>query len=107
MISFRLYNEPCATYETATLRKYQEGRTDTIRSCSIESLEFCKGMCDPNMSAEQKKDLLRKAVNSHKNYVNEVSIKVDGCRKVCSIIIKILYFVNELLWDGIFLTIFK
>ncbi|XP_052090934.1 carnitine O-acetyltransferase-like [Mytilus californianus] len=68
---YRLYNEPCATYETASLRKYQHGRTDTIRSCSIESLEFCKGMCDPNVSQEQKRELLKKAVNSHKNYVNE------------------------------------
>lgn len=68
---YRLYNEPCATYETASLRKYQHGRTDTIRSCSIESLEFCKGMCDPNVPHEQKRELLKKAVNSHKNYVNE------------------------------------
>ncbi|XP_063424764.1 carnitine O-acetyltransferase-like [Mytilus trossulus] len=68
---YRLYNEPCATYETASLRKYQHGRTDTIRSCSIESLAFCKGMCDPNISQEQKRELLKKAVNSHKNYVNE------------------------------------
>ncbi|CAG2255886.1 E2.3.1.7 [Mytilus edulis] len=68
---YRLYNEPCATYETASLRKYQHGRTDTIRSCSIESLAFCKGMCDTNVSQEQKRELLKKAVNSHKNYVNE------------------------------------
>ncbi|XP_076091347.1 carnitine O-acetyltransferase-like [Mytilus galloprovincialis] len=68
---YRLYNEPCATYETASLRKYQHGRTDTIRSCSIESLAFCKGMFDTNVSQEQKRELLKKAVNSHKNYVNE------------------------------------
>lgn len=68
---YRLYNEPSATYETASLRKFQDGRTDTIRSCSIESLAFCKGMSDPNTSTEQRIDLLKKAVNSHKNYVNE------------------------------------
>ena len=68
---YRLYNEPCATYETASLRKYQHGRTDTIRSCSIESLAFCKAMVDPNVSQDQKRELLRKAVNSHKNYVND------------------------------------
>jgi hypothetical protein len=71
---YRLYNEPCATYETASLRKYQHGRTDTIRSCSIESLAFCKAMVDPNVSQDQKRELLRKAVNSHKNYVNDVGL---------------------------------
>ena len=68
----RMYGKPCATYETASLRQFQLGRTDTIRSCSSESLEFTKGMDDPNLSNEQKADLLRKAVGSHKSYVTEV-----------------------------------
>lgn len=69
----RLYSKPCATYETASLRQFQLGRTDTIRSCSIESLEFSKGMMDPSLSKQKKAELLRKAVTGHKNYVAEVS----------------------------------
>lgn len=68
---YRLYNEPCATYETASLRKFHLGRTDTIRSCSSESLEFCKGMQDPSKSKEERANLLRKAVTAHKMYTNE------------------------------------
>lgn len=69
----RLYSKPCATYETASLRQFQLGRTDTIRSCSIESLEFSKGMMDASLSKQKKAELLRKAVTGHKNYVAEVS----------------------------------
>jgi hypothetical protein len=68
----RLYSKPCATYETASLRQFQLGRTDTIRSCSTESLEFSKGMMDPALSTQKKAELLRKAVTGHKNYVAEV-----------------------------------
>jgi hypothetical protein len=31
-------------------------------------------MVDPNVSQDQKRELLRKAVNSHKNYVNDVGL---------------------------------
>lgn len=68
-----MYSKSCATYETASLRQFQLGRTDTIRSCSIESLEFSKGMMDPSLSKQKKAELLRKAVTGHKNYVAEVS----------------------------------
>ncbi|XP_048776623.1 carnitine O-acetyltransferase-like isoform X2 [Ostrea edulis] len=74
---FRLYSKPCATYETASLRQFQLGRTDTIRSCSIESFEFSKGMLDPAVSTQKKAELLRKAVTGHKNYVAE-AIKGQG-----------------------------
>ncbi|XP_078324435.1 carnitine O-acetyltransferase-like isoform X3 [Crassostrea virginica] len=74
---FRLYSKPCATYETASLRQFQLGRTDTIRSCSIESLEFSKGMMDPTLSKQKKAELLKKAVTGHKNYVAE-AVKGQG-----------------------------
>lgn len=35
------------TYETATTRKYYNGRTETMRSCTVEALEWCKVMLDP------------------------------------------------------------
>ncbi|XP_061163747.1 carnitine O-acetyltransferase-like isoform X2 [Saccostrea echinata] len=74
---YRLYSKPCATYETASLRQFQLGRTDTIRSCSMESLEFSKGMMDSTLSKQKKAELLRKAVAEHKNYVAE-AIKGQG-----------------------------
>ncbi|KAL3872104.1 hypothetical protein ACJMK2_040057 [Sinanodonta woodiana] len=68
---YRIHKEPCASYETASLRKFQLGRTDTIRSCSIESFNFTNAMDDASLSSKQKADLLLKAVNGHKNYTNQ------------------------------------
>lgn len=43
---FRMYGGACATYESASLRMFRLGRTDTIRSSSVDSLKFAKAMDD-------------------------------------------------------------
>uniref|UniRef100_A0A8C7GYU6 Carnitine O-acetyltransferase n=1 Tax=Oncorhynchus kisutch TaxID=8019 RepID=A0A8C7GYU6_ONCKI len=43
---FRMYEMCCSTYESASLRMFALGRTDTIRSCSNESLKFVQAMED-------------------------------------------------------------
>ena len=53
---------------------FQLGRTDTIRSCSHDSLEFTKAMLDSNIPTHVKAELLRKAVAAHKQYSNDVSL---------------------------------
>jgi carnitine O-palmitoyltransferase 1 len=35
------------TYEASMTRMFREGRTETVRSCSIESCEWVKSMNDP------------------------------------------------------------
>lgn len=45
----RIYGQACATYESASLRMFHLGRTDTIRSASTDSLAFVKGMDDPKV----------------------------------------------------------
>ncbi|KAJ1669190.1 Carnitine O-acetyltransferase mitochondrial, partial [Spiromyces aspiralis] len=45
---YRLHGQPCATYETASTRAFLHGRTETIRSCSSESLAFTKAFDDPD-----------------------------------------------------------
>uniref|UniRef100_A0AAQ5XGV8 Choline/carnitine acyltransferase domain-containing protein n=1 Tax=Amphiprion ocellaris TaxID=80972 RepID=A0AAQ5XGV8_AMPOC len=44
---FRMYNICCATYESASLRMFKYGRTDAIRSTTVESLHFVQAMQDP------------------------------------------------------------
>ena len=39
---------PGAAYETATLRQFYHGRTETMRSCTPEAIDWCKAMLDPN-----------------------------------------------------------
>ncbi|KAL5011511.1 hypothetical protein ScPMuIL_010062 [Solemya velum] len=69
---FRLHGEPCATYETGSLRRFQLGRTDTIRSCTVASHNFTKAMEDSKATREQKVDLLRNAIVMHRKYTDEV-----------------------------------
>lgn len=67
---FRMYGSACATYESASLRMFRLGRTDTIRSASVSSLEFVQGMEDAGKPKLEKVDLLRKAVQAHRAYTD-------------------------------------
>jgi len=39
----------CLTYEASMTRLFREGRTETVRSCTMESCAFVRAMDDPNM----------------------------------------------------------
>nr|XP_003407692.1 LOW QUALITY PROTEIN: carnitine O-acetyltransferase [Loxodonta africana] len=67
---YRIYGQACATYESASLRMFHLGRTDTIRSASMDSLAFVKAMDDSNVTDHQKVELLRKAVQAHRAYTD-------------------------------------
>lgn len=49
---------------------FVHGRTETIRSCSNESVEFAQAMCAPSniVSDQEKVMLLKEAVKGHKDY---------------------------------------
>ncbi|XP_020806608.1 carnitine O-acetyltransferase-like isoform X1 [Drosophila serrata] len=66
---FKMHSEPAAQYESAHLRIFEGGRTETIRSCSNESVSFCRAMQNNSKaSKEECADKLRKAVMSHQMY---------------------------------------
>ncbi|CAB1321883.1 unnamed protein product [Coregonus sp. 'balchen'] len=65
---FRMYKMCCSTYESASLRMFALGRTDTIRSCSNESLKFVQAMEDPAKPNTEKVALLDKACQAHVEY---------------------------------------
>lgn len=50
-----MYGHSCATYESASLRMFRLGRTDTIRSTSIESHKFVQSMDSPEKSVRLSK----------------------------------------------------
>jgi len=52
---------------------FQLGRTDTIRSCSYASSQFTQAMLDGSVSNQKRAELLRRAINAHKQYSNDVS----------------------------------
>ena len=74
IFGFRLHKTPGAHYESAATRMYIGGRTETIRSCSIESIEFAKTMLNSKSSPKEKVSALKDAINSHKNYTVQVKI---------------------------------
>ncbi|XP_070531665.1 carnitine O-acetyltransferase-like [Ptychodera flava] len=69
---YRIYSQPAATSESASLRRYRLGRIDTIRSCTTDSVNFCKAMLNEKKTPSEKYRLLRKAVEAHMTYTNEV-----------------------------------
>lgn len=69
----KMYGKNRPTYESAATRRFQQGRTETCRSVSDDSVAFCNAMADPEAAAEDRVDLFRKAVNSHIEYISAAS----------------------------------
>ncbi|XP_030062701.1 carnitine O-acetyltransferase [Microcaecilia unicolor] len=67
---YRMYGCVCSTYESASLRMFHLGRTDTIRSASVDLLSFAHAMDDPGKQNQAKAELLRKAVQAHRAYTD-------------------------------------
>ncbi|XP_017046635.1 carnitine O-acetyltransferase isoform X2 [Drosophila ficusphila] len=65
---YKMHSEPPAQYESAHLRIFDGGRTETIRSCSNESLAFSRAMQDSKATDQERADKLRQAVTSHQTY---------------------------------------
>eukprot|EP01138_Halocafeteria_seosinensis_P013724 gb/GECG01014015.1/.p1 GENE.gb/GECG01014015.1/~~gb/GECG01014015.1/.p1 ORF type:complete len:658 (+),score=72.15 gb/GECG01014015.1/:1-1974(+) len=65
---FRLHGEVASTYESGHTRFFYHGRTETIRSCSVESTEWVNLMTNDKASDKERFDALKKAIESHKNY---------------------------------------
>lgn len=38
----------CLTYEASMTRLFREGRTETVRSCTVQSCKFVQAMENPN-----------------------------------------------------------
>lgn len=55
----------CFTYESAMTRLFRDGRTETVRSCTVKSANFVKVADDPNVTDEEKQNLLKEACDYH------------------------------------------
>uniref|UniRef100_A0A7I4YTH5 Carn_acyltransf domain-containing protein n=1 Tax=Haemonchus contortus TaxID=6289 RepID=A0A7I4YTH5_HAECO len=56
------------TYEPTVMRLFRDGRTETVRSCSIHSCDFVNSMLDETKDDQTRLLLLRKACDSHQTY---------------------------------------
>lgn len=68
---YRLHGSFAPTYETAMMRQYYKGRTETCRSCSEQSVEFIKAMESSDATANSKARLFRVAANRQAELMNE------------------------------------
>ncbi|XP_069365089.1 carnitine O-palmitoyltransferase 1, liver isoform [Maniola hyperantus] len=62
---FRAAGRFCLTYEASMTRLYREGRTETVRSCTLESCAWVKVMQDPTATVEERVKRLRVAAARH------------------------------------------
>lgn len=69
----KMYGVNRPTYESAATRRFQQGRTETCRTVSDESVAFCAAMADPEVSPEQCVQAFRKAVDAHVKYISDAS----------------------------------
>ncbi|CAO3627431.1 unnamed protein product [Mucor hiemalis] len=75
---YRAHQTVTPTYETAATRKYLRGRTETIRTLSVDSKAFVEGFENKNLSSAEKYQLLVKATSAHRNYT-AIASNGQGC----------------------------
>ncbi|XP_026566497.1 carnitine O-palmitoyltransferase 1, brain isoform [Pseudonaja textilis] len=68
---FRDMNKFCLTYEASMTRLFREGRTETVRSCTIESCNFVKAVMDHTQTDSSRLRLFRVAAEKHQNLYRE------------------------------------
>jgi len=69
----KMYGKNKPTYESAATRKFQQGRTETCRTVSDDSVAWCNAMMDADTDDKTCIELFRKAINAHVKYIAEAS----------------------------------
>lgn len=69
----KFYGKNRPTYESAATRRFQQGRTETCRTVSDESVAFCTAMADATASPETCQKALRAALDAHVKYISDAS----------------------------------
>ncbi|XP_059810135.1 carnitine O-palmitoyltransferase 1, liver isoform-like isoform X2 [Hypanus sabinus] len=57
----------CLTYESSMTRLYREGRTETVRSCTVETCNFVTALESKKLSREECLSLFRIAAKNHQH----------------------------------------
>lgn len=69
----KMYGRNRPTYESAATRKFQQGRTETARTVSDESVAFCTAMADANIPPQECAKRFRAAAKAHIQYIADAS----------------------------------
>ncbi|XP_028983744.1 peroxisomal carnitine O-octanoyltransferase-like isoform X1 [Betta splendens] len=68
---YRVHKTPGSCYETATTRTFYHGRTETMRPCTQEAVNWCKAMMDPTCEVDFKRKAMLVAFNKHNKLMSE------------------------------------
>lgn len=69
---YRMHSALGNTYESGSLRKFQLGRTEIIRACTLDTVRFLIKMSSLDTPASEKELLFKQAVNAHQIYTTNV-----------------------------------
>ncbi|XP_036103334.1 peroxisomal carnitine O-octanoyltransferase [Molossus molossus] len=70
---YRLYGRPACCYETASTRLFYHGRTETVRSCTVEAVRWCQSMQDPSASLLTQQQNMLQAFAKHNKMMKDCS----------------------------------
>lgn len=76
-LSKNIKKQPAPTYESAHTRQFYHGRTETVRSCTVESTVWCKAMTERSTDNATKLRLLLQACKKHEKLMKE-ALKGQG-----------------------------
>ncbi|XP_051812272.1 peroxisomal carnitine O-octanoyltransferase isoform X1 [Acanthochromis polyacanthus] len=68
---YKIHKKPGSCYETATTRKFFHGRTETMRPCTQDAVDWCKAMTDPTTDTNVKRKAMLQAFNKHNKLMAE------------------------------------
>ncbi|KAK2844568.1 hypothetical protein Q5P01_011227 [Channa striata] len=68
---YRMHRRPGSCYETAMTRKFYHGRTETMRPCTLEAVNWCKAMMDPTCDADARRKAMLQAFSKHNQLMAE------------------------------------
>lgn len=68
---YRFHGRPGSCYETATTRRFYHGRTETMRPCTVEAVEWCRAMLDPAVSKMKRQQMMKISFAKHHKLMAE------------------------------------
>lgn len=68
---YKLHGRPGCCYETATTRIFYHARTETMRPCTVEAVEWCQSMINPSSSPQERRQRMLRAFSKHNQLMKE------------------------------------
>ena len=75
---YRLHGTFVSTYESASTAAFKHGRTETVRPCTMEAINFCKVMCNKSSTSSEKEKAFRTAALQH-GVLTKAGVMGQGC----------------------------